>query len=95
VLIRESTPRINAASFGSASRATAQGAGELGGQSLLRRLRVRLQLLTCDHCKRYRRELAAIGAAARRLMHRESFDPARLARLEESIVASLRADRPD
>jgi anti-sigma factor RsiW len=70
-------------------------AGELGGQSLLRRVGVRLHLLTCDHCKRYARELEAIRAAARRLVASESFDPARLARLRESIVASLRGDKPE
>jgi hypothetical protein len=34
----------------------------------------------------------AIRAAARRLVASESFDPARLARLRESIVASLPGD---
>jgi anti-sigma factor RsiW len=69
--------------------------GDLASQGLMSQLRVRLHLFGCDHCNRYARELKAIRAAARRLAASESFDPARLARLRESIVASLRGDKPE
>jgi anti-sigma factor RsiW len=64
--------------------------GDLAGQSAFRRLRVRIHLLGCDHCKRYARELRAISAAARRLLRAQPLDPERPARLEQAIIASAR-----
>ena len=41
--------------------------GEIQGASWRRRIAVRLHLLMCRGCRRYIKELAAIGAAARHL----------------------------
>ena len=50
------------------------------------RLAVRLHLLMCDSCTRYQRELAAIGAAARRLAPRQTSDPAQLERIVRRVL---------
>ena len=51
-----------------------------------RRLALRVHLLMCRHCRRYARQLRAIGAAARRLWGEESMDPSTLERLERGIL---------
>ncbi len=51
-----------------------------------RRLALRVHLLMCRHCRRYARQLRAIGAAARRLWGEESVDPSTLERLERGIL---------
>ena len=51
------------------------------------RLGVRLHLLMCRHCRRYRTQLRAIGAAARQLFGRsQEEDQATLRRLERAIL---------
>jgi hypothetical protein len=52
-----------------------------------RRLAVRFHLLMCRHCRRYVRELAAIGRAARQALRvPEGTD---VARLEQRLVAEV------
>ncbi len=61
----------------------------LEGAGWGQRLRVRLHLLMCRHCRRYARQLRAIGACVRERWGPEADDPATLERLERSIL-----DRP-
>ena len=51
-----------------------------------RRLRTRLHLLYCKHCRRYANELAMIGRAGREALSADSLDPKMLRRLERSIM---------
>ncbi len=68
-------------------------AGDADGLGGLSRLMIRWHLLTCEHCKRYRRELRGIAAAARALMTSEPLPADRLARVEQSILAELRMEQ--
>ena len=47
---------------------------EIDGAPLKTRLAVRLHLMMCEHCRRYVRELARIGEAARSLAGSEARD---------------------
>jgi|CXWL01.1.fsa_nt_gi anti-sigma factor ChrR (cupin superfamily) len=55
------------------------------------RLAVRLHLLMCDSCTRHQRELAAIGAAARRLAVSDPPEPAALERILRRVL-TLRSE---
>lgn len=76
------------------TRVIASGAlEEMGGAG---RLGVRLHLLWCRHCRRYRAQIDALGRAARQVFGaREPRD--RLERLERSILDTLPggSDRKD
>ncbi len=50
------------------------------------RLGVRLHLLLCRHCRRYKEQLRSIGNAARNLWGSRSQDPPTLERLERRIL---------
>ena len=50
------------------------------------RLGVRLHLLLCRHCRRYKAQLRSIGTAARNLWGLHSEDPPNLERLERQIL---------
>lgn len=65
---------------------------ELRHAPWLRRLRVRLHLLICDHCKRYVRELRLIGAAVRSEARRLWPDRGPLEALELSLRDRIRAE---
>ena len=54
-----------------------------------RRLGVRFHLLMCRHCRRYRAQLQAIGATARRKFGGQSADEETLERLQKSILNKL------
>ncbi len=58
----------------------------LEGAGWGRRLGVRLHLLMCRHCRRYARQLRAIGACAQERWGSQAEDPATLQRLERSIL---------
>ncbi len=58
----------------------------LEGAGWGRRLGVRLHLLMCRHCRRYARQLRAIGACAKERWGSQAEDPATLQRLERSIL---------
>ncbi len=58
----------------------------LEGAGWGRRIGVRLHLLMCRHCRRYARQLRAIGACARERWGPEAEDPATLERLERSFL---------
>lgn len=50
---------------------------DIRGAPWTTRFAVRMHLMMCRHCRRYVRELARIGAAARALMRDETGDEAR------------------
>ncbi len=58
----------------------------LEGAGWGQRLRVRLHLLMCRHCRRYARQLRAIGACARERWGHPPQDPVTLQRLELAIL---------
>ncbi len=66
---------------------TAIASDDLSRRSWSERMGVRLHLMMCRHCRRYKEQLAAIGNAVRALYRRES--PPTEA-LEQSILESLR-----
>jgi hypothetical protein len=51
-----------------------------------RRLAIWLHLALCRHCRRYARQMLAIGAAARQLFGAAVADDQRLTSLREAIV---------
>ena len=63
------------------------------------RLAVRLHLVMCRHCRRYRRELQVIGAAARRhvstLFGAESADDERVLRVQSAALREIRGTPTD
>jgi len=59
--------------------------GEIETVGFWRRIGVRLHWLICAYCRRYRRQIAAIGHGARRLFAAPD-DATRLASLEQSIL---------
>lgn len=58
------------------------------------RIAVRLHALACPHCRRYVRELKAIGQAARE-MSRTELDATRVRLLEQAVLSRLRSELPD
>lgn len=63
---------------------------EIRNAPLSRRLAVRLHLMICQHCRRYVRELAAIGAAARSLAGRVPGGDSATPELERRILDAVR-----
>jgi hypothetical protein len=63
---------------------------EIARAGLMRRLEFRLHILMCRHCRNYVRQVALIGAAARRLLGADE-DPAVVAALEAGIVGAIHA----
>ncbi len=59
---------------------------ELGTAGWRRRLSIKLHLLMCRHCRRYARQIDAIGSAARRLLGKDRLDPGSRERLRSSIL---------
>ncbi|MEP6834290.1 MAG: hypothetical protein ABJB74_12920 [Gemmatimonas sp.] len=55
-----------------------------------RRVEVRLHLLMCRHCRRYVRELSAIGVAARRAFAKRSTHTDTPSPLEQRLIADIR-----
>jgi anti-sigma factor ChrR (cupin superfamily) len=66
---------------------TAVASGDLSRRPWGERLMMRLHLMMCRHCRRYAAQLAAIGAAARRVLKGE---PPPSEALEQSILDSIR-----
>lgn len=66
---------------------------EIRTAPLSRRLAVRIHLMMCRHCRRYVRELAAIGAAARSSAMNLAGDEKAIANLERRLIDQVR--RPD
>lgn len=58
--------------------------------SLARRAAVRLHLLMCRHCRRYVRELSAIGVASRRVFAKPIVYLSTRSALEERLIAEIR-----
>lgn len=54
------------------------------------RLEVRLHLLMCRYCRRYAAQIRAVNAAARGLLETAGPDRETVAKLESSILGSLR-----
>ncbi len=57
---------------------------------LKQRLAVRFHLLMCQHCRRYARQIRAIGAAARELFLGQNEDAELLQNLERNILEKAR-----
>ncbi|MGB3565088.1 MAG: hypothetical protein WBH85_15205 [Thermoanaerobaculia bacterium] len=64
-------------------------ADELPAAGWRRRLSTKLHLLMCRHCRRYSRQLRAMGEAARHILSDKSPDPAAHQRLRSSILDQL------
>ncbi len=60
---------------------------------LSRRLAVRFHLMMCEHCRRYVRELALIGAAARSSAGDAAGSTTAISNLERRLLDQIR--RPD
>lgn len=58
---------------------------QLEGAPLARKILMRLHLLVCEDCRRYAKELDAMGETAREAF-RLPLDPAKLAELERVIL---------
>ena len=65
--------------------------GALGDATLMRRLSVRMHLAICRHCRAFRRQLEALGQAAREAGRTFEGEPSQ--DFESKIVGGLR--RPD
>jgi hypothetical protein len=69
---------------------TAVASGEFASAPALARLRMRLHLLICAHCRKFKRQLELIGLALRQGLFAPP-DAARTAALERAVLARLRA----
>lgn len=67
--------------------------GEVDTAPAVRRTLTRLHLLMCDDCRRYSRELRALGRTAREAL-RSPLDPDRLVALERAIMEHARSGDP-
>jgi hypothetical protein len=65
---------------------------DLGRSSLQRRLSARLHLVMCDFCRRYVRELVAIGDAARAVARARPADSAWVETMVRHALSRLHAD---
>jgi anti-sigma factor ChrR (cupin superfamily) len=72
------------------SRAVASG--ELERAGFWKRLGLRLHLAMCRHCRRYSRQLRAIGQTARELFAETPADEATVDRLRQAILRGHKAD---
>jgi len=62
---------------------------ELTTTSWRQRLSVKLHLLMCRHCRRYARQMRAIGEAAKQIFSDSPADPDSRERLRSSILAQI------
>jgi hypothetical protein len=83
----ETTGRLPMSRCREAARAVAGEGLEGGGR--LRALEMRLHLLLCRHCRRYARQVRALGGLARRLCLSAEPDEERLRELEARILRAL------
>ena len=66
---------------------------ELATASWRRRSAVRIHVLLCRHCRRYARQMRAIGSAVRSLFEIPGEDAQILDRLEQTILGDMREPR--
>lgn len=66
---------------------------EIRTAPLSRRLAVRFHLMLCEHCRRYVRELATIGSAARSRARNSAASETAILNLERRLIDQIR--RPD
>ena len=59
---------------------------ELATAGWRQRLSIRFHLLVCGHCRRYARQMRAIGDAARRILGEKPRDPGSRERLKSAIL---------
>jgi len=64
--------------------------GEVETLSWRGRIRLRLHLLMCRHCRNYTRQMAAIGRAVRDIWADRPVDEATRERLEREILTHLK-----
>lgn len=75
------------------SRAVASG--ELERAGFWTRLGVRVHLLMCRQCRRYSKQLGAIGQTAREVFREAPADQASVDRLRETILRARKTDADD
>lgn len=66
--------------------ATAIGQDQLRTGSWTPRLRLRLHLLMCRHCRRYATQVTTIGEATRRVLRKQGDDTQALERIRERVL---------
>ncbi len=65
------------------------------GSGWLYRLQVELHVFLCHKCRRYKKQMQAIGAAARALWKSPKEDAATLDRLQEQILTGVGSKNED
>jgi hypothetical protein len=70
-------------------------ADELSAADWRQRLSTKLHLLMCRHCRRYARQMQAIGDAARQIFSDASPDSGSRERLRSSILEQIPPDPED
>ncbi len=70
-------------------------ADELASAGWRKRWSIKLHLMMCRYCRRYSRQIEAIGAAARRIYGSAPSDPGARERLRSSILERIPAGRED
>lgn len=68
---------------------------DLADAPLRRRMAVRMHLMLCKHCRRYARQLRAIGAGARQLFGGDEESSETTERLRTTILRPAGSDRED
>ncbi len=68
---------------------------ELATAGWRRRLSIRFHLLMCRHCRRYSRQIEAIGSASRWILGKDRLDPGSRERLRSSILDQIPPDDED
>ena len=62
---------------------------ELATAGWRQRLSIRFHLLMCQHCRRYARQIEAIGRATRRVLGSKPLEPGSRERLRDSILDQI------
>jgi len=68
---------------------------ELATAGWRRRWSIKFHLLMCRQCRRYSRQIEAIGSAARWILGKDQLDPGSRERLRSSILDRIPADDGD
>jgi hypothetical protein len=79
----------------SCREATRMIAGGLAEAPARQRLGVRLHAMLCRHCRRYARQMRAIGTAARELLARPSGEHESLERLRKALLGRIEPPAAD
>lgn len=63
--------------------------GSLGEASFLQRIGFRMHVMMCRHCRRYARQIRALGMAARELLTRPSGERESFERLRKALLGRV------